>query len=108
MTNLEYAAGLRQVAEFYETHPEMPLPPATICVYSWQKPDFLVSVKEMAKGGTIHKKVDADAECGYYRTIRHFGAVQLEASIPRRTICRLVTPAVYDCPDSLLEELEQS
>jgi hypothetical protein len=32
-----------------------------------------------------------------------FGPINVEFEVARNLICRLVSPAVYDCPDSLLE-----
>jgi hypothetical protein len=63
------------------------------------------SRRNLAKGGKVEKKADPmDGIYPQYRAIRSFSCVQVEISIPRSTVCKLVTPAVYDCPDSLLEE----
>ncbi len=101
MTNTEYAAGLRAIAEFYETHPDMPQP-LTPHVYTYDKATFLLAVRNLADGGIVYKKAGEDLN-GYYIAHRQFEKATLEISIPRKTVCRLVTPAVYDCPDSLLD-----
>lgn len=103
MTNLEYAQALRDLAAFYETHPDMPQPYGPVCFF-YDREKFLSAVKELSHGGIVRKKLsgaDSDSE---YVAERNFSGLSLRLKISRALVCRLVKPAVYDCPDSLLEE----
>lgn len=106
MTNIEFAAALREMAEFYEKTPAAPQPYPFMYIHAYQRKEFIEAALAISKGGKIQKLADpADETCGRYRAIRTFGAgLQLEVSIDRKSVCRLISPAVYDCPDSLLEE----
>jgi hypothetical protein len=99
----EYADGLRQFADFIEEHPNAPRPTTNrLYGFLYSREAFVSGVKELAKGGKVEKSMD-QREDGYYKASRKFGVVTFELNIPRKTVCRLVQPAVYDCPDSLLE-----
>lgn len=98
----EYADGLRQLADFIEEHPDAPRPFDTLFTFIYDRQAFVACAIELAKGGKVTKSMDS-GEDGYYKATRQFGRVSFEVSIPRKIVCRLVTPAVYDCPDSLLE-----
>lgn len=103
ITAVQFADGLRQVADFIEAHPNIRLPwDQLICWYS-ERASFVAAVAAMAKGGKVTKNAETGEYADYIAT-REFGPIKLQARIPRKTICRLVSPAVYDCPDSLLEE----
>lgn len=104
MTNSEFGAALREIAAHYEEHPDMPQPCNTLHIFEYAKDQFITAALELAKGGKIEKCADSpNATLSYYRAIRDFGGVTVEICIPRSTVCTLVSPAVYDCPDSLLE-----
>jgi hypothetical protein len=106
MTNLEYANSLRQVADFIESHPDFPQPHHTISVHAWGgKGPFLSAVVLLKDGGTVQKTAD-DPEKTWprYHAKRLFGGITLDIGIDRSEICKLVRPAQYDCPDSLMEE----
>ena len=95
--------SLADLADFYEKNPDMPLPSwSGQYVFTYDRETFLKAVKVLSRGGKVTKSVE-DTEYGDYKATREFGSTKLIITIPRRTICRLVTPAVYDCPDSLLE-----
>lgn len=107
-TTAEYVTGLRALADFYESHPDMPLPYAVNHVYSYEREEFLKGVKILADGGKVSKTTQGD-DSNYptYHATRAFGPVTLDVQIDRKTICRMVRPAqpaVFECPDSLLEE----
>lgn len=105
MTNSEFSDSLRQVAAFYEEHPDMPQPWDTLSVYMYEREGFVKAALTLAKGGRIEKKADKAGDiCADYHAFRKFGGVTVDVRIPRRAICRLISEAVYDCPDSLLEE----
>jgi hypothetical protein len=103
MTPTERAAqiaGYREMADFLEQHPEVPMPVASESLYFWNKKEFLSAASSLAKAGGVEKI----SEEGDYKVRRMFGPVRFTFSIRREIVCQLVTPAVYDCPDSLLEE----
>lgn len=104
MTNIEYANSLRQIADFYEANPDMPVPgwPSEF-IFLYDRQAFLNAVKVLARGGKVTKEVER-REDGNYKAIRDFGGNRVIVEIPRKAICRLIRPAEYDCPDSLLEE----
>ena len=45
MTNLEYANGLRAIADLYERHPELKLPYLYITAHVDNKADFIIGLK---------------------------------------------------------------
>lgn len=113
MTNLDYASGLRAIADLYEKHPELVLPYETIHVRADSKDAFAVGAKALADGGMATKSTDAD---GNYPSLaghhikRTFHGVTLDLEIYKSIICRkvrkMVERDVWECPDSLLEPEE--
>ena len=114
LTNLEFAEALESIAAFYREHPEMPVPHPSLYVWPGDREAFLKSVKTLSSGGKVEKYAEqgdnADAEQGDnadYCADRNFAGVEVKIRIGRRYICRLIkpaVPAVYECPESLLEE----
>jgi hypothetical protein len=103
MTNSEFAAALREVADFYETHPKMPQFSGP-WIFSSNREEFLLAVKDMADGGRVEKRADRlDKSYPKYYAERKFGELLLSMQIDRSLVCVLVRPAEYSCPDSLLE-----
>lgn len=97
-----FIAGCRAIADFYETHPAMtavPYPEAY--VFCCEREEFLAAAKELASGGKIVKSIDGDEERGDFTVTRDFGGMSVKISIRRKSLCRLVRPAVYDCPNIL-------
>ena len=109
MTNLDYAAGLRAIADLYEKHQELVLPYGTIHVRADDKETFITSAKALADGGIATKSTDAD---GNYPSLaghhvkRIFHGITLDLEIYKSLICRkvrkMVECDVWECPDSLL------
>ena len=87
MTHAEYAAGLRQVAEFIEAHTEIPLPTATLTCYgmSDKKVAALVA-RALGQGGRCNKVY----EDSLLRLKREFGAIELEYLGLRSNVCERV------------------
>jgi hypothetical protein len=96
--------GLRQIAAFLEGNLNMPLPSARIAVYADTKEEFLLAAIQLSHGGKVLKTADnPNAAWPRYHATRKFGDIEIDVQIDRKLVCRLVSPAVYDCPDSLLE-----
>jgi hypothetical protein len=103
MAAAEYADGLRQIADFIEENPDFKLP-GDLFMFFYGRQEFVNAVKILAHGGKVEKRADSgNSTLAAYHAIRNFGPVAIHMQIDRKTVCRLVTPAVYDCPDSLLE-----
>lgn len=104
-TNTEYAASLRELADFYDAHAEMPVPHPSVFVFMDNTEEFLAGVRELAHGGIVQKRADPkEGVYALFHASRQFGCLKLDMQISRARVCKLVTPAVYDCPPSLLEE----
>jgi hypothetical protein len=97
--------SLHNLADFLEERTDVELPRVLTFNYYYSIESFLGAAALLAKGGKIEKTVDPEtATYPMYHVVRWFGVIKLEYDIPRQTICRLVSPAVYDCPDSLLRD----
>jgi hypothetical protein len=104
----EFCDALVEIAEFLEANPDCPLPNGFLYEGFYDREEFLAAVKALAKGGKVEKLADsAEKEYPRYRVVRHFGPIKIEFDIARKQICRLVSPAVYDCPDSLIGESKE-
>jgi hypothetical protein len=113
LTNTQFANALRQMADFYEQHAEMPQP-ETFLAYSWRRTEFLRAVKML---GAVKKlPVDKNRVCDdhYFKVEKRFGdgeGFPLELITMRADICTKVTKMVetttWECPDSLLEQLAE-
>ena len=102
MTTEERAAqiaGYREMADFLEAHVDVPMPFEKENVYRWDRETFLKDAAALATHGGCQKL----KENGNYIVRRMFGPISLDVYINENTVCTLVTPAVYHCPDSLLE-----
>lgn len=106
MTNSEFAQALREMAAFYEGHPEMPHPSPVMHKYIYGRDEFTAAVKQLADGGVVTKQV-TDKPLDDFQAVRDFGGIKLKLSIDRRTVCRkvkkMVETEVWECPESILE-----
>ena len=78
--------GLRQLADFVEANPELPLPHAGAAIYLWgenPKADLANAVRIM---GNVEKKAD-DFFIG---ADRKFGPITLSVKAARETVCERV------------------
>ena len=97
--------SLHDLADFLEERTDIALPRVLAYNSFYGRESFLASALALAKGGKVEKAVDPEtASYPLYHVVRWFGTIKLEYDIPRKTICRLVSPAVYDCPDIHLLE----
>ena len=94
--------SLHDLADFLEERTDIDLPRVLAYNSFYGRESFLAAAALLAKGGKIEKAVDPEtASYPMYHVVRWFGTIKMEYDIPRKTICRLVSPAVYDCPDIL-------
>lgn len=106
MDNKQYAAGLRAIADFYEQHPEMPRSEG-LYVFKYEREAFVKAVAMLVDGGKVKKRTVGSGICEDFVADRDFGGVKLSIRIPRKNLCKLISPAVYDCPESLLEDAKE-
>ena len=100
----EFCDALVEIAEFLESHPDVPLPHGYLFQSLSDRDTFITAAVGLSKGGKVEKHADHEDEpYPEYTVTRMFGPIKMRMSIPRKLVCRLVSPAVYDCPDSLLE-----
>ena len=121
MTHAKFIDSFRKIADFYEAHPECPLPDLkTLSLYPSK--DHLATI--VRAFGQCTKELDS--EFGLYYVSHQVGSITLQAAFRREAVCnRVVTgtrPVVrsvpvkyedieeeveivrWDCPESLLEE----
>jgi len=105
MTNIEFAESLEQVAAFYRQHADAPLPFPRLHVFANSRDEFIAGARALSRGGSVEKRADPmENSWPQYHAIRSFGSVAVDMQIDRKSVCRLVRPAEYECPDSLLAE----
>ena len=100
MTNLEFANGLRAIADFYEKHEDMKQ--FTCFIYVWDHKTFLDQFRILKSAGWVDKDYGKNEEHSAVKISHVFDKVKLTVSVDKGQVCeRIVT---YRCPDSLLEE----
>ncbi len=103
----ELAIELRKLADSLECEPEAEIRKPVIDFYHWgdtQKQQFLNLARLLPR--PLVKTYDDD----YFRLDHDTPALRIYTKIPRKDICRLVTPAreaVYEC-DPILSAEEES
>ena len=104
----EFCDGLVDIAEFLEAHPDVPLPFCYLIQTSYIREEFLRATAALAHGGKVEKHADSfEKDYPEYTVTRMFGPIKFRLAIARKLVCRLVSPAVYDCPDSLIGESKE-
>ena len=82
MTHNEYAESLRQIADWWEAHPEVPLP------YDMSPFRYVATKRdEMTKIAAALGSCEKDYDGGLFYLRKHFGAVQFEAFVAREQVC---------------------
>lgn len=95
-----YADGLRELADWYEKHPEMPGHGVYVHLDDYPRGQARANLALAAKAmGNCEKSFSSYSVA----VTRKFGAVTLTASVDRDAICKKIV--TYDCPESLLKEL---
>lgn len=111
-TVAELVAGLREMADFYESHQDMPIPRLLIAhVGTQEREAFVAAIRNLADGGVVSKKTDDENSIMQeHHGIRMFGPIEVDVTIPKSLVCRkvrkMIETDVYECPDSMLAEVE--
>lgn len=93
----QFAAGLRELAEMYETYPGMPVPNPYLFCYG-ASPRQLVEIAR-AQGAQETKK-DYSGET--FTLIKQFtGRLQVRFSISREQVCRKVVKGTREVPETV-------
>ena len=113
METIEFTQSLRQIADFYDKHPEVPLPDAfRFAIYTVDEPEDIAPIAKAF--GSSFKSYDDN----YFKLTKRFGVIDLQVVALRDKVCtkRVVgtkkvivkTPVVNDLPISYIEkEVEQ-
>ena len=102
MTNKELVDGLRQIANFYEAHPDFPLPhlcDAGMDIFSVNSADELAQAARTL--GTVAKFTFGDSLYGIRRT---FGALRLQVIVDRVVACTRRMVATEVVPETITPE----
>lgn len=109
LTNAQFAQGLRELAEIYESDERMEQPQGLDIWLNASRPErFRESVKALALGGKVEKLTpSSDAEY-FYRVRRVMpSGVTVTLITARGSVCRkvqkMVMTDVWECPDSILD-----
>lgn len=97
------SAGLRELADFYDEHPEFPVKAMWMYIYVINRKEFIGLAKQL---GTFTKNVDGSD----YQIVRRFDNAYVQVYASRKEVCtkRLVTKTIeveeWDCPEHLLSD----
>lgn len=109
ITNAQFAKGLRELADIYDSDERMIQPEVLDLFQHYCNPEkFRGAVMALALGGKIEKLPPRDDTDYFYKVRRTMaGGLIVELSTARSNVCRKVTKAVmtetWECPDSLLD-----
>lgn len=130
----EFVAGLRELADWYEQHPDFPLPTYGVTAKVWPPFDRPAPLADYARQ-LGHADKEANGMLDEFRLTKHFpGDVKVIAAARREDVCerKVTTETVYVqqpdpeltkdvplvdveeerervewvCPDSILQQLE--
>ena len=105
--------GLRGLAAFLETHPDVPRPSSTCGFYV-----FCANKEEMAQAAkSVGGRLEKSATTNYFMLRKDFGPLRLEIAVEREQICERVVvgtkvvPAKPECvlpatPETVEEVIE--
>jgi hypothetical protein len=109
ITNTQFAAALRALADIYEAHPEMAVPPhIDVDLWSVTREAYALTVKAVGSCRKIEPKQD-----DYHFTVeKTLKGVPVHFNTVRSSVCRRVKVMRevdgWDCSDPLLESLVSS
>jgi hypothetical protein len=93
MTHTDYANGLRQVADFLESHPEIKLPDAQLSCYAIFNKDEAAAV--LHAFGNAKKEYDDNI----FLLSKDFGAINLRYVGQRSAVCEKVQVGTKEVPE---------
>ena len=94
--HLEYAEGLRQVAAFLESHPEIQLPEATLTCYGiFSKDVAATTARALSQGG----RCDKVFEDTLVTLKRDFGPIELRYIGTRSSVCEQIRVGTRTVPE---------
>lgn len=99
-THAEFTAGLRELADWYDAHPEIALPIAEMAVYSEPDTKERAAVVARTLGGFIQKEIIGT----YLRLKRTFGPVELRFVFERDAVCVARVVRVDEIPEEVIPE----
>ena len=67
MNNIQYAIGLRAIADFYEQHADMPQ--CDITKYTFSKEEFLLAFKILCDCGHVDKNLGNPDDTAEYQNV---------------------------------------
>ena len=99
MTHGEYTNSLRQVADFYDQHPEVPLPAdMRLQFFGAHTPEKLAVIARAF--GQAEKEHDKEHNLFYLR--RQFGVIAVEAITSLSNVCRRVVTGTREIPEQII------
>jgi hypothetical protein len=109
MTNTELAAGLRALADFYETHPEMPLAYPELNIFVGRKSE--ADAVRAAFGPDATETLDEPGVYPEWHSKRDFAGVTLHArshirNVARKTMKNMLVESWELIPEEPVAEVE--
>lgn len=93
MKHTELIAGLREAADYLESHPDLPeFSIAWLHSMVEDKDELRAAARAM---GSFAKVTDDH----YFKLVHHCGPLKIEVGIPRESVCK--KRVVWDCPEDL-------
>lgn len=92
MTNEEYAHSLRLIADFYESHPDVPQPDPKMVVYGG---DLVTLAKQI---GTCRKVADDT----FFNLQKQFEGVTIEFFACRNSVCKPIVVGKRVVPETIV------
>lgn len=103
-----WVEGLRQLADFVEAHPEMPLPMSGATLYLWGAD----AKTELAALVRILGNVEKEASESFFGVTRRFGPHALSVKASRENVCQRVVVGTktetYQVPPEGIEMVERT
>lgn len=111
MTNKDFAAALREIADLYERDERMVLPPDFDFYLGFINKEAIQGVlRALATDARVDKLPPRDKDDFWYRLRREFAGVQVTFSFPRDAVCKRVQKMqlveTWECPEAILESEE--
>ena len=106
-THAEFVQGLKELAEFYESHPEVDLPERKLSIYyfAYSAQDKILARDKMIATARAMGHASKDYAGDYFFLRKEFsGGVELAACISRETVCEPVVVGYVDEPEKVIPE----